>query len=360
MKKLKLGRRILLMMQSPFTLGLLISSFSYLLNPAEYPWAGVAGLSFPFFLLMQCIFTSLWILRLSKVAPWSIGATLLLALPHLSGMFQFSGSSIESGSMGSIQVMSYNVHFWRPVDSAPDGATADSMINTVENINPDIFIAQEYRPLDNEHPLRYPHISYFKNKGQSFGLAIFSKFKIVDSGQELFEHSRSSYNAFTWADVEFQGTVIRVVNVQLVNTRLVPESYQSLGGNIGTEIDSDQLEEESKDIYNRLTESYKIRGEQAAQLANFLAQSPHKIILAGDFNDTPSSFSYSTIKGEMQDSFAEAGKGTGDTYNKMRLIPLRIDYLFASPEFAIGDYRTVQVHWSDHKPITAQFALPAQ
>ncbi len=59
----------------------------------------------------------------------------------------------------------------------------------------------------------------------------------------------------------------------------------------------------------------------------------------------------------LRDSFDAAGFGFGYTYSSTR--PLwRIDYIYASREFTIGECVPLNVRASDHQPLRAVLFLP--
>ena len=75
--------------------------------------------------------------------------------------------------------------------------------------------------------------------------------------------------------------------------------------------------------------------------------SPYPIILCGDFNDTPTSYTYKQLSEGLNDSFSNAGLGIGQTYNG-KFPTLRIDYILHSPEFELNSFKTTDVNLSDH------------
>ena len=79
-----------------------------------------------------------------------------------------------------------------------------------------------------------------------------------------------------------------------------------------------------------MNENGVIRARQADQVMRLVDESPYPLIVCGDFNDTPASYTYRKTKGDLEDSFLAAGKGYGYTYRYLRKL-LRIDYLFYSP-----------------------------
>ena len=53
---------------------------------------------------------------------------------------------------------------------------------------------------------------------------------------------------------------------------------------------------------------------QAEQFLEHKNKCPYKMIICGDFNNTAYSYVYKEIKGDLQDTFVEAGNAFGRTY----------------------------------------------
>ena len=83
-----------------------------------------------------------------------------------------------------------------------------------------------------------------------------------------------------------------------------------------------------------------------------MAASRHPVIVCGDFNDVPNSYTYFTVKGDLQDAFLEKGSGFGRTL-RMLSPTLRIDYILADQRFKVTQYHKIEVPYSDHYPILA-------
>jgi endonuclease/exonuclease/phosphatase family metal-dependent hydrolase len=75
--------------------------------------------------------------------------------------------------------------------------------------------------------------------------------------------------------------------------------------------------------------AFAMRARQAEILREHIAASPHPVIVCGDFNDTPLSYSYRLMSKGLKDSFMEKGWGLGTTYAGA-LPALRIDYILCS------------------------------
>ena len=90
-----------------------------------------------------------------------------------------------------------------------------------------------------------------------------------------------------------------------------------------------------------------------AYIAANYASYTKPIFLAGDFNDTPSSYTYRTMKGDMTDGFRDSGSGYGGTFRYLGGV-LRIDYIFYDDAFEGIRYYMPPEDVSDHKAVVAE------
>ncbi|KAB2807307.1 endonuclease/exonuclease/phosphatase family protein [Phaeocystidibacter luteus] len=354
-KKRKWSRRLLIFVQLPLLVSYIVSALACHFNPASAPLMGLAGLAFPILLIGQLLFTGFWFLRGRRFAWVSLVIT-LIGWPHFANIYQWNGTPATQAT--GVRVMTYNIHYWSPMDAEIDLDSARQELSTlIRDVNPDILFLQENKDIPRSRNLPFMHklhVPVYENS--TYGYAIYSKYPVLRHTFHTFESRRAGYRGLLSADLLIGTDTIRAINVHLVNTSLIPEDYQTLAAN-ESPLSSEQIEEEGKDILRKLGRSYRIRGNQAEELALYVEQSPYPVILCGDFNDTPTSFAYKRISDLLNDAFVAMGTGSGDTYNKVNVIPLRIDYIFTSTEFSCDAFSTVPALWSDHKPIYADFTL---
>ena len=152
-----------------------------------------------------------------------------------------------------------------------------------------------------------------------------------------------------FTDLLINSDTIRVYNCHL-------QSYRLREAEINT-IDSIDFNNHPKTKEKLMVLSLKFkealikRAEQAATLRENINKSPYPVIVCGDFNDTPISFTYRTVKGDLKDSFTQSGKGTANTYNG-KLPSFRIDYILYSPIFTSYNFKVSSINHSDHFPIS--------
>jgi endonuclease/exonuclease/phosphatase family metal-dependent hydrolase len=84
--------------------------------------------------------------------------------------------------------------------------------------------------------------------------------------------------------------------------------------------------------------------------------SPYPTIFCGDLNDTPNSYTYFTIRGDMQDAFLEKGFGIGRTFSSLSPT-LRIDFILTDDQFSIKQFTRVVKYLSDHFMLMADVEL---
>src|SRR5207253_3238831 len=130
-------------------------------------------------------------------------------------------------------------------------------------------------------------------------------------------------NVFLCSDIVVGNDTFRVVNTHLESIRFKPEDYKFIE-NIGAE--SEEELNGSINILRRMKRAYTKRAQQVSVLKNEITGSSYPVILCGDFNDTPNSYTYNVLSDGLSDSFRQSGKGFGRTY--AGIFPsYRIDYI---------------------------------
>jgi endonuclease/exonuclease/phosphatase family metal-dependent hydrolase len=108
-------------------------------------------------------------------------------------------------------------------------------------------------------------------------------------------------------------------------------------------------------VQNALTNAFIARSFQVALIKRQMEKCPYPYLIAGDFNDTPNSFSVNELGDGLKNAFMEKGSGFETTYYST--YPLHIDHLFVSSQFDILSYQSIDKKISDHKPIIADLKL---
>jgi endonuclease/exonuclease/phosphatase family metal-dependent hydrolase len=188
--------------------------------------------------------------------------------------------------------------------------------------------------------------------GAQFGLAIFSRLPIVGRGEIAF--GRLSQNHAMWVDVVGPGTrdTVRIFNAHLQSMSMDEGDLVAAGSSKAG------LRRKGRGLLGRFVRGAATRAWQADTLVARVARSPYPVLLAGDCNDLPYSYSYNRLAGSLQNAWATVGFGLGNTYHG-RLPPLlRIDQQFAGPQWLVLDCRVhTEIPYSDHFPVEALYQL---
>ena len=333
MKKLSLLNKLIVIINSVLATLLLLSYLTPYISPKSIPQLSLVSLAVPFLIIFNTVFLIYWIIRLKKQFAIS-GLVLALGWMISSSLYEFSEKKVLLND--DIKVMSYNVRMFNHYNWNDDKELAQKAFDFISEKSPDILILQEFYKAPGIS-FKYPH-QYTKAKGKKdkFGLAIFSKYKIINSGSLDFANSG---NNIIFADIIKAKDTIRVYNMHLESLKINPNK-EHFG------------EENSEKLYGRMQTTFK---KQATQTERFLEHEKKwkgKKIVCGDFNNTAFSWVYNKISAAKKDAFVEAGKGFGKTFDYP--FPMRIDFILTSDDIEINHFKTFNEKFSDHFPILAR------
>jgi len=94
---------------------------------------------------------------------------------------------------------------------------------------------------------------------------------------------------------------------------------------------------------------------QVDLLASHIDSCKYPVFLCGDFNDTPVSYAYRSLRGNLNDAFLECGpRGMGKTYNGP-FPSFRIDYILFPDGYDAAGFKVLGRSYSDHFPVSCRF-----
>ncbi len=340
-------------------LALVFSYLSVYVNPQFFWLFGIVGLGYPILLLLNLFVLVYWILRWK----WEVLIPLvaiLLGINHFSSFFQFPFGKGSITSKDDVKILSYNVNLFKLYHWSNEEPTFNKIFDFIRNENLDIVCLQEFFVVKGkltEKQVREKigynsHVGYIvKRKESGYGLATFSKYPIVNTGEIKFENSA---NACIFTDVLVNGDTIRIYNNHLQSVRLKERNINFLI-NQSYRKDSQKMDE-IKDISFRFRDALVKRAQQVELVTEHIMKSPYPAVVCGDFNESPISYNYRQMRKNLDDSFTEMGSGVGYTYRGF--IPsFRIDFILYNPEFVATSYRSPKVNYSDHYPIISTISL---
>lgn len=309
------------------------------------------GLFYPILLMLNLGFIALWMLR-KPINTLPSVFCIILGLSSLKGFIAFNGPGKEPADR-SIRMATYNISnaaygMDRKMKNKDDKQKEFSAFLKKQS-ETDIFCFQEvgdfsYNIIKKTFSGRHLH---YKNKGA----VIVSRFPFIDKGEIDFG---TVTNSCLWADVDTGEDTVRIYSIHLQSNQITRDAEKLANQ---TEIDQKQAWYDIKAILRKFRNRHLTRSTQAEKIAEHASKCRHKMILAGDLNDPPQSYTYKVISNLGKDAFREMGNGIGTTYaGKIPL--LRIDYIFADPSLIVTEYSRIKSRFSDHYAIFIALSWP--
>ena len=357
--------RLLFWINIFFGISLAISYLSEYINPNQFWIPAFFGLAYPFLCLTNFLFIVYWLINRNWRFIFSL-SIILIGYKELGRTvnlnFLKTKESICQGP--SLKLMTYNVHSFKSLEFENNSFIRSQIMNIIRKENPDIIGFQEFFTKSNgefdnldtlKKILNNPYVFYHKvdsNKEESTGMALFSKFPLKNLHALGFEKSLT-VNGILEGDIESPLGVIRFYCVHLQSIVFNSGDYAYLGRikqKIKPELSS------SKHIAGKLKIAFIKRADQAQQVRNSILDCKIPVLVFGDFNDTPVSYSFRTILGKMKSCFSEKGIGLGRTYNG--IFPnFQIDHILCDTLFQVNSYKIIEKKLSDHFPVTTELCI---
>ncbi|MGB7841702.1 MAG: endonuclease/exonuclease/phosphatase family protein [Salinimicrobium sp.] len=343
MKGLNWFDKFLFLLNWLFSAALLFSYLLPYIPPHTFALLSVFSLGVPFLITVNLIFLLFWLFRLKKQL-WLSMLVLVIGINHVTSIYEISSSKDLDDQESVMRVLSYNVRQFNLYGwNKKDRNIPEKIAEFVKKQNPDVISMQEYFKGEINIAGSFPHrYIYLKEENAEFGLAIFSKFPILNKGS--LDFPTSSNNNAIFADILKGKDTIRIINVHLQSFSVKPNL--------------DNLEKQhSKKVFLGMGQTFVRQEKQMDLVIDLVQKSPYPVLVMGDFNNTAYSYIYREIKSQgLFDAYKEAGNGFGQTFD-FKFFPLRIDFLLAAEELEVISFDNHEIPYSDHYPVTATFVL---
>jgi len=353
------GIKVMAVLLSISLLPGLISPF---INP-YYCWpAAFFGLAYPviWFLSFGCT------LLLIGRKHWFFASLifLLLGAPLMLKHFSLPFRNNKT-KPGDYTLVTYNVHgfsgFREGISNHDRKIRVHDFIN---QIKPSVVCMQEYAIKTKKQDrysdipeiglkVSYTALSEYETdlRGTLYCLLIASNHPIKNQGS-VFTLEKNAFGMY--ADIQFPEGIVRVYNIHLESVKFIGEKkllrpHKNLG------IFKDLLTI-VKGTYRKLRHAFPARAYQAKMIAESIRKCPYPVIVAGDFNDTPASYSYRLLHKGLQDAASFRGFGFNRTYAES-LYPIRIDQVLIDRRLNATNYQRKKIYLSDHFPVVSSFSF---
>lgn len=350
---------------------LIMGMLSGVVSPVKTSVFAIAGLFYPIIYLLNVACALWWAVRLR----WWFFVPALLLIVGIGNIGRYHRMNILKGGddvtkeQSDLVVVSYNVKTFSAVEELTTREEADSVMQWVASRRANLVCLQEayfssHMSLDYfRDSLSKFKYSFFENidvndadPETGTGLMVMSSYPIVDHGVAWADSVRVGA---VWADVKLGRDTVRVFNLHLQSTGISPDDDTKP---LSAKVADDTLSgKKLSKIVERISQNYRVRATEAEGVARHIEESAYPVLVCGDMNDVPTSYTYSQIRTDgLQDAFVERGSGAGYTFKGFREL-FRIDYILSSDAyFEVKEYDSPNLPYSDHNPIVARIGIDAK
>ena len=347
MKNFSFLNKILFVINFIFLLLLLLSYTAPYTSPSLFWPTAFLGLLFPILFITNLFFLILWLFKLKKLI-WPNVIVLAIGLAFVDS---YIGFSIPKKALKhDMKIMSYNVRLFNKNQNIPEPMIKEKIIDLIVKQDPDIICFQEFYNSDisklNKNYL------YKNHTEKNSLLLIYSKYPIIEKtkNKSVLENTENMKNTFIFSDIKINTDTVRIYNIHLASNWFNESEYEFMQNP-----SKEKLKTGTISIIKRMKKSYLKRSMQVEIIKNHINESPHPVIVCGDFNDTPLSYAYNHIKGELKDAFNSSGYGIGSTITKIPA--LRIDYILHDKNIESINYKKINKKLSDHFAIYCELKI---
>lgn len=343
---------------------LLIGSlFGRYISPTTTTIFAYLGLLFPLLFVLTLLQAIYWFV----IRAWSRGViNLLMILLSLPTLLLYApiraGQTPPIDRERWIKVVSLNACAFQFAELGPNDQhpTTDYLAES----DADIICLQEGWLSDNdskymsERSLRHvlAHYPYYSSayavKDHGSRLIVLSKYPIITT-RPIDLHSNFNGGAVFTILIGEKELILYNLHLESFNlTQADQRHYLQLA----QEGDTHALREA---IGGKFSPSFERRAKQVEQIYQDINyQSSPYLIVCGDFNDTPLSYTHHRLSTDLQDAIATTGRGTNYSYYFKGCLGVRIDHMLYSDQVearAAHVDRSAEI--SDHKPLICYFRL---
>ena len=320
--------------------------------PPDHPLLSTLGLTFPVFLVLNVLFVLFWVVFKWRML-WIPIAGFLLAYIPISTYVPINPH--QDVPDGSLKVLTYNVCAYGGNGKYKDGF--ERILDYLTEQQADIVCLQEdvdtwRRYVMNRFERLYPYndTTVLTQSSKALnGVGIHTRFPILRKERIEYESTGNGSVAYY---LKVGRDTLLVINNHLEGTHLSINDRTQYKDILRGEKEMDTARAESKLLADKLGKSAAKRAVEADAVRQYVEQhSQYPVIVCGDFNDTPISYTYHTLTKTLTDCFAKSGAGIGLSYNQKGFW-VRIDHILCSDDFTPYNCQVdSKIDYSDHYPM---------
>ena len=326
--------------------------YSDRLNPVDHPILSCMGMTFPIFLLINLFFLFFWLIFKFRLV-WIPILGYLLSYAPISIYMPLNLKS-STPPEGAIKIISYNVSIYGGNYKYEQGF--ETIRDYLFDEDPDIICLQEDVDSWRRYCFQHYQKKYAYNDTVHFytgdienGVGIHTRFPIIR--RERIPYKSNNNGSVAWY-LKIDNDTLLVINNHFEGTHLSKEDREAYREIIKGDMKGDTIRKESKKLLVTLAESSAKRAPQIEAVCQYIEEyRQYPIVLCGDFNDNPISYSRHRMAQVLNDCFVETGRGLGLSFYQKGFY-FRIDHIFHSDDIKAYNCKVDnKIDASDHYPI---------
>lgn len=318
--------------------------------PADHAMLSVVGLCFPVMLLANLGFLVFWLLLKWRMALIPV-IGYAVCLPAIR-IYMPLNPSTEPPS-GALKVLSYNVFNF----GGDDKVGYKEMVDFIVREKADIVCLQEANA-----GAKIPEIDTLLSRHYRYTNRLWSCGKgtnclILLSNHPILKVKRIWYPSASNLSVAYKvligGDTVIVINNHFESNKITNDEKAEFKRMLRGKLTQKESKKESRSLLRQLSAAAVLRAPEADSVANFIDRyKDHSIILCGDFNDSPISYTHRRLAQKLTDCYVATGFGPGISYHVGGMY-VRIDNIMCSADLRpYGAKVLSQITASDHYPIS--------
>ena len=316
---------------------------STFVSPNEYPTLSLLGLFFPVFVVIDIAFIFFWLIFHFPLV-WVPILGLAVVSSYAMDYCPINTKKYESDS--AICVVTYNL------GGVQDDSDRQEVVRFLKEKKPDIVCFQEIAGnlMNMPEYLQFVDSMHY-HKVVGLGKCILTRFPVLGDTLHIDYPTRSNSSMACW--IYCQGDSLLLVSNHLESNALT-DSDKTEYKDMILEPERERVEQGSRLLKRKLGNAAYYRGAQTDTLCALIDRNRDKsIIMCGDFNDTPISYTYQKLTKKLDCAFRKIGRGVGFTYRQSGIY-VRIDHIFCSKDWqCLKCYVDDGTGASDHLPVVA-------
>lgn len=327
---------------------LLFLCFTTWLRPSEYPRLSVVGLGFPFVVLMNLLFLAFWLIFSIRYI-WIPILGFLLCFPFLRDYWPVNWR--QNAPEDCLKLLTYNVAGFRDGGATQEDGQHE-IVRYLQHSDADIICLQEAyagrvrRELD--QVMRNLGYTVIPSIGGHDMEHAYSKVPVLKSERVAIESETNGAMAYWLKTGE---DTLCLINCHLESNHLTAEDKGVYHDMLDSLNNRNRVESGARLLVRKLAAASAQRGPQVDFIRDFYKKEGTSVIVCGDFNDSPISYTCRSFSKDLNSAFVQSGNGPGISYNQKGFW-FRIDHIFCSKDwqsFASTVDKTIVA--SDHYPL---------